>query len=305
LTVNNAARAFTGLYNSANELTSANNQTLTDNVFGELTSDGTDTFTWDAAHRLVSVTNTSTGTKTTYTDNGQGERVATTVQASGASPVTTTTLWCGATICAAFNAGNTLTAQYFPQGEVDGSQDYLYTRNNVGSVTALLTPQGTVAGQYSYSPYGQESTTASTTTPPPIPAFGYAGMVTDQSTGLNLTLYRAYDPQLRRWLSRDPVGALGGLVLLRAGLAMPVVMGGSGARWVGLNLAINRYPYVGNDPLNWVDPHGDITFRQWSFTLLSAYCIAIFHPADIPETPVVATPPSEVATLPITPFTKK
>ncbi|MHB8253126.1 MAG: RHS repeat-associated core domain-containing protein [Acidiferrobacter sp.] len=134
---------------------------------------------------------------------------------------------------------------------MEGSQDYLYTRNNIGSVTALLTPQGTVA----YSPYGQESTTGSTTTPPPIPAFGYADMVTDQSAGLNLTLYRAYDPQLRRWLSRDPVGALGGLVLLRAGLAMPVALGGSGARWVGLNLAINRYPYVGNDALSWGDPN--------------------------------------------------
>ena len=37
---------------------------------------------------------------------------------------------------------------------------------------------------------------------------------------------------------------------------MPAAVGANGARWVGLNLAVNRYPYVGNDPLNWVDPHG-------------------------------------------------
>ena len=179
LTVSNATRSFTGLYDDANELTSANSQTLTYNADGELTDNGTDTFTWDATHRLISVTNTSTGTTTTYTDNGQGERVATTVQASGASPVTTATLWCGTTICAAFDASNTLTAQYFPQGEVDGSQSYLYTRNNIGSVTALVTPQGTVAGQYTYSPYGQMTVSGSTTSQTPIPAFGYAGMVTD------------------------------------------------------------------------------------------------------------------------------
>ena len=303
--MNNAARPFTGLYDNANELTSANNQTLTYNVDGELTNNGTDTFTWDGAHRLISVTNSSTGTTTTYTDNGQGERVATTVQASGASPVTTATLWCGATICAAFNAGNTLTAQYFPQGEVDGSEDYLYTRNNIGSVTALVTPQGTVVGQYQYSPYGQMTTSGSTTNQPPMPAFGYAGMVYNASTGLNLTLYRAYDPRLRRWLSRDPIGMMSGLALLRAGLAMPMALGGSGTRWVGLNLAINRYPYVGNDPLNWGDPNGDITFKQGSFCLMCLYCIARYHPADIPEPPVVAAQPSEVATLPITPFTKK
>ena len=125
-------------------------------------------------------------------------------------------------------------------------------------MTALVTPQGTVAGQYSYSPYGEESTTGHTRGQTITPAFGYAGMVYDQSTGLNLTLYRAYDPKLRRWLSRDPVGMMSGLALIRAGLAIPVALGGSGARWVGLNLAINRYPCVGNDPLNWGDPNGEL-----------------------------------------------
>ena len=229
LTVSNATRSFTGLYDDANELVSANGQTLTYNADGELTGNGTDTFTWDAAHRLVSVTNTSTGTITTYTDNGLGERVATTVKASGATPVAIDTLWCGATICAAFSQSNTLTNQYFPQGEVDGSQNYLYTRNNIGSVTAMVTPQGTVAGQYSYSPYGQMTVSGGTTSQTPLPAFGYAGMVYDQSTGLNLTLYRAYDPNLRRWISRDPMGLAAG---------------------------INVYGYVGGEPLMYSDPFG-------------------------------------------------
>ena len=112
---------------------------------------------------------------------------------------------------------------------MDGSQSYLYTRNNIGSVTALVTPQGTVVGQYSYSPYGQMTTSGGTTSQTPLPAFGYAGMVTDQSTGLNLTLYRAYDPKLRRWLSRDPMGFAGG---------------------------INEYGYVDGNPLSDVDPLG-------------------------------------------------
>ena len=48
------------------------------------------------------------------------------------------------------------------------------------------------------------------------PTFGYAGMFRDPSTGLNLTLYRAYDPNLRRWLSRDPIGSTGSGVNLYA-----------------------------------------------------------------------------------------
>ena len=44
-----------------------------------------------------------------------------------------------------------------------------------------------------------------------------------------LTLFRAYDPQLGRWLSADPIGEVGG---------------------------INLYGYVGNDPFNYWDPLG-------------------------------------------------
>ena len=61
------------------------------------------------------------------------------------------------------------------------------------------------------------------------PRFGYAGMFRHEPTGLNLTLYRAYNPLTGRWLSRDPIGENGGL---------------------------NVYGYVGNDPLGSVDPLG-------------------------------------------------
>ena len=114
-------------------------------------------------------------------------------------------------------------------------------------------------------------------------------MVYSASSGLDLTRYRAYDPSLRMWLSRDPVGMMSGLALIQAGLAMPVALGGSGARWVGLNLAINRYPYVGNDPLNWVDPNGDIS--QEARSCIAGICFAITrlfpapHCYELPEEP--------------------
>ncbi len=65
----------------------------------------------------------------------------------------------------------------------------------------------------------------------------FAGMFLHQATStispIYLTLNRAYDPFSGRWLSRDPVGAAGG---------------------------INLYAYVDGDPINFVDPFGlDLT----------------------------------------------
>jgi RHS repeat-associated protein len=50
------------------------------------------------------------------------------------------------------------------------------------------------------------------------------------SSGLVYYLYRHYEPNLQRWLNRDPIGELGGL---------------------------NLYGYVSNDPLDRYDPFGE------------------------------------------------
>jgi len=59
--------------------------------------------------------------------------------------------------------------------------------------------------------------------------WGYTGHYTHAETGLVLAPYRAYDPETARWLSRDPIGENGG---------------------------INLYGYVGNNPINAIDPLG-------------------------------------------------
>jgi RHS repeat-associated protein len=62
--------------------------------------------------------------------------------------------------------------------------------------------------------------------------FGFAGGLKDSDTGLIRFGYRDYDPTTGRWTARDPIGFAGG--------------------------DTNLYGYVSNDPINFVDPTGQI-----------------------------------------------
>ena len=79
--------------------------------------------------------------------------------------------------------------------------------------------------QYDYDPYGNRVVLSGMMDID----FGYTGHYHHAPSGLNLTLYRAYNPALGRWISRDPIGERGG---------------------------INLYGYVDNDPVNLFDPFG-------------------------------------------------
>jgi RHS repeat-associated protein len=102
---------------------------------------------------------------------------------------------------------------------------HFYAKDHLGSIRDVLDQAGNTVVSYDYDPYGEL-----TNTPPTVPEFGYAGMQYHAGSGLYLTLYRAYDPQTGRWLSRDPIGEAGG---------------------------INLYGYVEGNPVAWVDPTGE------------------------------------------------
>jgi RHS repeat-associated protein len=89
----------------------------------------------------------------------------------------------------------------------------------LGNVRELTDSTGTIQAQYDYDPYGNTSLIQGTN----MADFQYAGMYEHQTSGLNLTLYRCYNPNTGRWLSRDPLGEGADSTLYSYVLNVPVL----------------------------------------------------------------------------------
>jgi RHS repeat-associated protein len=97
----------------------------------------------------------------------------------------------------------------------EGSTRYYYCQDANFNVVATLNPTGSVVERYAYTPYGvvtylddefDNPSTASTIGN----EYLYTGRRRDAETGLQLNRNRYYHAQLGRWLTRDPIGYLGG-----------------------------------------------------------------------------------------------
>jgi RHS repeat-associated protein len=215
--------------NNVNEITSqsgAKNRTLTYDLNGSITSDGgTRTFEWDGANRLIAINYTGFTTRSEFTYDGLN-RVAKIVEKTGATINSTRKfVWCGQEKCEFRDATNAITQRNYFQGQYVGTTAYFYTRDHLGSIREMFTGGGTVVARYDYDPYGR-STTVLGTTPTD---FNFTGLYRHAKSSLDLATYRAYDPDLGRWLSRDPISELGG---------------------------VNLYAYVSNNSALWRDRLG-------------------------------------------------
>lgn len=98
-----------------------------------------------------------------------------------------------------------------------------YHADGLGSIVGVSDLQGTLTGTNRYGAWGNVTHVTGTT-----PQYGYTGREPD-ATGLLYYRLRYYDPQIGRFTQPDPKGFIDGL---------------------------NRYAYVMNSPMNYVDPWG-------------------------------------------------
>jgi RHS repeat-associated protein len=124
-------------------------------------------------------------------------------------------------------------------GLIQNGQRYYYLYDGKGNVNALIDANQNVVTSYRYDPFGVLLAKAGTLDQP----FRFSTKRYDEQTGLYYYGYRFYNPTLGRWLTRDPLGELGG---------------------------INLYGFVGNNPVNWIDPYGLIDWGKIGLGTLSA-----------------------------------
>jgi RHS repeat-associated protein len=190
---------------------------------GNMTSDGTRTFVWDAQNRLVSVTQggaevasfgyNKDGIRTSKTAGG----VATTYVLEGPSVVEERSSTAGVT-------------RHFQGPGIDnvlGSQDAsgvtYYVRDRLGSIRQQTDAGGAVLLVRDYDPWGNLLTGAA------VGGWSFTGREWEPGVGLAYYRARYYDPRAGRFISEDPIGFRGG---------------------------VNFYGYALNDPISRYDPFG-------------------------------------------------
>jgi RHS repeat-associated protein len=203
-------------YDVANELTNWNGTSIAYDLDGNMVSDGSNVFIWNARNEVA----TLNGVSLQY--DGMGRRIKNAAgksflydglnaaqELSGTTP--TANIWTGGT------------DEFFQR--TDGNGTMVPITDALGSVLALADSNGNLITQYSYDPFGNTTVSGAASGNPSQ----YTGR---ENEGNGIYFYRAryYEPAIGRFISEDPLG-----------------FAGSGS---------NFYAYVFDSPTNLVDPFG-------------------------------------------------
>ena len=238
-------------FDAANRIVRDGRWTYTHDARGHMTrrtatDDSARGFTWDSLGRLTRVQDFDPQGEVVqeieYLYNAQGLRSARRVDGQ----VTRKYLW---------NERNQLIAEYDGQDNLlatwywgpeaqqpllmqrDGVT-YVYLRDAMNSVTALVNGDGEVVNTYRYDAFGRLLDAVEGVDNP----FGFHSAWRDPETGLYYMKRRYYDPELGRFISPDPYGIFKGL---------------------------NVYVYAKNNPMSFFDPEGTFLIGGVTSALLS------------------------------------
>lgn len=211
---------------------------------GNLTSDGSSAFYYDDENQLIQVTVSGAGRVEYSYDGLKRKRFRREFDAGGGLVKTVRYLYDGLTVVQERDGNDQLVATYTRGldlsgglegaggiggllARTDNSASAYYHSDGGGNVTMLVNSSQQIVAKYLYDPFGNLLGMSG----PLADAnkYRFSSKEYDDKAGTYYYGFRFYEPNLQRWLNRDPIGEEGG---------------------------INLYGFVANSPINTVDAFG-------------------------------------------------
>jgi len=195
-------------------------------------TNGITSYTFDERNRLRGIANEGKGNEESYTYFGDGLRAT-----KAANGTETKYVYLNGKVIEELDESGNVKARNVWGNELLFRKDYVtnqngyYGYNSHGDVVSISDEEGNDVNLYDYDTWGNiVSKTEGMSNP-----FRYSGEIYDEASGFYYLRARYYDPSIGRFISEDAY---------KGQMDNP--------------LSLNRYTYVSNNPLRYIDPSGHI-----------------------------------------------